>query len=65
MFFHIKHHEQQESFAFKLVGKCLETDETEKQEERQLSRVEFVVALVGVTFIVAAVRGVVWLFCGC
>ncbi len=65
VFFHMKDNEQQDTFLFTLVGKCLDADETDEQEEQHLSNAEFVIAIVGVSFIVVAVRAIIWLFCGC
>jgi hypothetical protein len=56
---------QKESFAFWLTSQCLEADNADENEKRHLSNAEFVLALVGVTFIVVAGRCLVWLFCGC
>jgi hypothetical protein len=64
MFFYFKHNKQQEPFAFWLTRECLETETADEQEESP-SNAGFVAALAGVIFIFAAVRVVVWLFCGC
>jgi hypothetical protein len=60
----MKHNKQNELFAFRLTNQCLETEEA-NEEERHFSNTEFVIAIAGVTFVVVAVRGLVWLFCGC
>ncbi|HVN47266.1 MAG TPA: hypothetical protein VMU30_00445 [Bacteroidota bacterium] len=65
VFFRSQQYEPSESFAFGLIERCLETDEESEPKERQLSKKEFMLALVGVVLIVAVVRGVVWLVGGC
>jgi hypothetical protein len=57
--------EQKESVAFWLTRQCLETDEEHEQKDRHMTNAEFVAAVVGVVFVIAAVRLLVWLFCGC
>lgn len=65
MFFHRQQIELRDLFVFRLAENCLEANEEGEQEERQMSNVEFVIALASVGGIVAVIRSLVWLCCGC